>query len=290
MSTGVEQRTAPAAAPTDRPRAGVVTAVRWEIAKLAAQAKARYTLLAVLVAPVVVVLVLHSQQRPPKDTLFGRHIVESGYAMPLLVLGFAAQWVLPLLTSLVAGDIVASEDQHGTWKTVLTRTVSRSQLFWAKTVVAALYAVVELVVLTASTVVTSMLVVGTQPLVGLTGQLIGSGTALPLVVASWLSTLAPLLGFTALAILLSTWSRNPAVGVAAPVVLGLVLQLVGSLGGLDLVRRGLLTTPFEAWHGLLTEHRFYGPLVTGLVVSAVWAVVCLALAHRSLRRRDITGG
>jgi ABC-2 type transport system permease protein len=156
--------------------------------------------------------------------------------------------------------------------------------------VAALFAVVTLVVLTASTVVTSVLVVGTQPLIGLTGQLIPSGTAAPLVVASWLSTLAPLLGFTALAILLSTWSRNPAVGVAAPVVIGLVLQLVGSLGGLDLVRRGLLTTGFEAWHGLLAEHRFYGPLVTGAVVAAVWAAVCLALAHHSLRRRDITGG
>ncbi|MDQ1631291.1 MAG: type transport system permease protein [Frankiaceae bacterium] len=290
MTTRVDARPVPAAALPTRRRAGTATAVRWEIVKLAAQAKARYTLLAVLVAPVAVVLVLHSQQRPPKDTLFGRHIAESGYAMPLLVLGFAAQWVLPLLTSLVAGDIVASEDQQGTWKTVLTRSVSRSQLFWAKTLVAAMFAVLVLVVLTASTVVSSMLGVGTQPLVGLTGQLIPSGTAAPLVVASWLSTIAPLLGFTALAILLSTWSRNPAVGVAAPVVVGLVLQLVGSLGGLDLVRRGLLTTPFEAWHGLLAEQRFYGPLVTGLVVSAAWTVVCLALAHRSLRRRDITGG
>ena len=56
--------------------------------------------------------------------------------MPLLMLGFAAQWVLPLLTALVAGDIFASEDQHGTWKTVLTRSVSRGQLFWAKTLAA----------------------------------------------------------------------------------------------------------------------------------------------------------
>ena len=76
--------------------------------------------------------IVHSQPRPPKDTLFGRFATENGFAMALLVLGFASQWVLPLLTAIVAGDIFASEDQHGTWKTVLTRSIGRSKLFWAK--------------------------------------------------------------------------------------------------------------------------------------------------------------
>jgi ABC-2 type transport system permease protein len=259
-----------------RRRAGLGTAYRWEMSKLAAQTRSRYTLLGCLIAPIVVVLVLNSQQRPPKDTLYGRHIHDSGYAMPLLILGFAAQWVFPLLTALVAGDIFASEDHYGTWKTVLTRSVSRSQLFWAKTLTSATFAIVVLVLLTASTVVASLLVVGTQPLVGLTGQLIPSATAGKLVVASWATALAPLLAFTALAILLGVRSRNPAVGIAGPVVLGLIMQLVGSLGGLDVLRRLLLTTPFESWHGLLTEHRFYGQLTTGLAVSAGWAGVCLA--------------
>ena len=283
---------APTAArvPAGRSRAGIGTAFRWEMTKLAAQARARYTLLGCLIAPVVIVLVLNAQQRPPKDTLYGRHIHDSGYAMPLLILGFAAQWVFPLLTSLVAGDIFASEDQHGTWKTLLTRSVSRTQLFWAKTLASATFAVAVLALLTLSTIVSSVLIVGHQPLVGLTGQLIHPGTAAQLVAASWATALPPLLGFTALAILLSVRSRNPAVGIAAPVVLGLVMQLVGSLGGLNVVRRLLLTTPFEAWHGLLTQHRFYGPLSTGLTVSAGWTAVCLALAYLSLRRRDITGG
>ena len=283
---------APTAArvPAGRSRAGIGTAFRWEMTKLAAQARARYTLLGCLIAPVVIVLVLNAQQRPPKDTLYGRHIHDSGYAMPLLILGFAAQWVFPLLTSLVAGDIFASEDQHGTWKTVLTRSVSRTQLFWAKTLASATFAVAVLALLTLSTIVSSVLIVGHQPLVGLTGQLIHPGTAAQLVAASWATALPPLLGFTALAILLSVRSRNPAVGIAAPVVLGLVMQLVGSLGGLNVVRRLLLTTPFEAWHGLLAQHRFYGPLSTGLAVSVGWTAVCLALAYLSLRRRDITGG
>jgi ABC-2 type transport system permease protein len=271
-------------------RPGTPTALKWELVKLAAQARSRYTLLGCLVAPPLIVLVLNGQQRPPKDTLYGRHIHTSGYAMPLLILAFAAQWLFPLLCSLVAGDIFANEDQHGTWKTILTRSVSRSQVFWAKTVTAVAFTLTALTVLASSTIISSLLVVGTQPLTGLTGQLIPGHTALGLVVASWATAIAPLIGFTALAILLSVRTRNPSVGVVGPVVLGLVMSLAGSLGGIDLARRFLLTTPLESWHGLLTQHRFYGPLTLGLAVSAGWTLVCLALAYISLRRRDITGG
>jgi ABC-2 type transport system permease protein len=264
--------------------------LKWELVKLAAQARSRYALLGCLVAPPLIVLILDGQQRPPKDTIYGRHIHTSGYAMPLLLLAFAGQWLFPLLCSLVAGDIFANEDQHGTWKTILTRSVSRSQVFFAKTITALVFTFTALTVLAVSTIVSSLLVVGTQPLTGLTGQLIPGHTALDLVIASWATAIAPLIGFTALAILLSVLTRNPSVGVVGPVVLGLVMSLVGSLGGIDVARRFLLTTPLESWHGLLTEHRFYGPLQLGLAVSAGWTVVCLAVAYVALRRRDITGG
>jgi ABC-2 type transport system permease protein len=133
-------------------------------------------------------------------------------------------------------------------------------------------------------------VLGQGPLIGLSGQTIPSDTALRLVAASWATMLPPTLGFTSLAILLSVWSRNPAVGIAAPVVLGLVMQLVGALGGIEPLRPYLLTTPFDAWHGLLAEPRFTGPLVEALVVSGGWAALSLAAAFFILRRRDITGG
>src|SRR5262249_56248130 len=107
----------------------------------------RAVLVGALVAPIPVVIVIHSQSRPPKDTLFGRFATENGFAMALLILGFASAWVLPLLTAIVAGAIFASEDQHGTWKTVLTRSVSRRQLFWAKTIIAVAFAAVVLLAL-----------------------------------------------------------------------------------------------------------------------------------------------
>ena len=274
----------------DRRRPSLLAPLRWELRKLRAQYRARAVLIGALLGPIPVVVIIHGQSRPPKDTLFGRFATENGFALALLILGFASQWVLPLLTAIVAGDVFASEDHHGTWKTVLTRSTSRARLFVAKTLTAGGFAMLMLAVLAASTIVSSLLIVGHQPLIGLSGQTIPSGTAVRLVAASWVTMLPPTLGFTCLAILLSVWSRNPAVGIAAPVVIGMVMQLVGSLGGIEAIRPLLLSTPFEAWHGLLTRPGFTGPLVGGVLVCAVWCLVSLTAAFVMLRRRDITGG
>ncbi|HWI43370.1 MAG TPA: ABC transporter permease [Nocardioides sp.] len=271
-------------------RPGVVGVLGFELRKLRAQWRTRVVLLAALVAPLPIAVVIHAQGRPPKDSLFGRYATTNGFALALLVLGFASQWVLPLLTAVVAGDIFASEDQHGTWKTVLTRSSSRGRIFVAKVVASIAFAIVMLLLLAASTIASSVLVGGHQVLTGLGGQLIPAGTALRLVSEAWLTALPPTIGFTCLAVLLSVWSRNPAVGIAAPVVIGMVMQLVGAMGGVEALRPFLLTTPYEAWHGLLALPRFTGPLVSGALTSAVWSVLTLAVAYALLRRRDITGG
>jgi len=270
--------------------AGVWTGLRVELLKLASQKRARFALLGCLIAPIIVTVVLNGQQRPPKDTLYGRHIHDSGFALALFVLTFASQWVLPFLTALVAGDIFATEDHLGTWKTLLTRSVSRSQVFVAKCLTAAIFAVSVLIVLAASTIISGIALVGRQDLVGLTGQLIPGRTAVALVSASWATALPPLLAFTAIAVLLSVLTRNPAIGVVGPIVIGLATQLIGWLGGIDAERRLLPTTPFDAWHGLLTQHRYYDLITQGAAVSAGWIAICVGIAYVVLRRRDITGG
>jgi len=276
------------AAPATRAKLGAP--LRWEVRKLASQWRARAVLLAAILIPLPVVYIIHSQPRAPKDTLFGRYSIDNGFSLALLILGFAGQWLLPLMTAIVAGDIFASEDQHGTWKTVLTRSTSRRRIFWAKVVTASAFAIVMVVLIAASTVFFSTTIVGHQALFGVSGQTIAPSDAMRLVILSWATTIAPTLGFTALAILLSTWSRNPAVGIAAPVVIGMIMQLVGSLGGIEAVRPFLLSTPAEAWHGLLTAPRFTGPLTEGVLACAAWGLLCLTAAYLVLRRRDITGG
>ena len=47
-----------------------------------------------------------------------------------------------MLASVVAGDIFASEDRQSTWKTVLTRSCSRGEIFVGKTLAAMTFSIV----------------------------------------------------------------------------------------------------------------------------------------------------
>ena len=266
---------------------GVATVAGVECAKLARQAKVQVVLVACAIGPFAFAAALRVQSSMPEDTLYGRAVKESGFALSLVVLGFAALWVLPLLTSVVGGDVFSADDRFGTWKTVLTRSRSRSEVFAGKVTAALSFSVIALAVLAASSVAAGVFVIGSGPLVSLTGTLLPPSRALTRVALAWTSVLPPMIGLTALAVALSVATRNSAAGIGLPVVVALTMQLYALIDGPELVRRVLITTAFGAWHGLLAEPPYHGPLVYGTTVSCGYAVVSLAIAFRILQRRDI---
>ena len=102
---------------------GVAHVYRWELAKLLAQKRTYLGLGVAMLVPIVFVVVLLFQSGGPNDILLGRNIRDTGLATPFVVLFFMSIWGLPLITALVAGDIVASESHNGTLKTILTRSL-----------------------------------------------------------------------------------------------------------------------------------------------------------------------
>lgn len=262
--------------------------LRCELMRLRAQPRVRAVFAICLLGPPLLALVLSAQAGLPKDTLFGRHVRESGFALPLLVLGFAGTWAFPLLTSIVAGDVFATEDGHGTWQALLTRSRTRAEVFTSKVVAAVLTSVALLVVAALSSLVAGLALAGDRPLTGLSGTPLSPRQATGAVLLSWTSELPPLLAFAALAMLLSIATRSSLAGVGGPVLLGLLMQLLALLGALGSAANALLTTPFAAWHGLVRDEAYYGPLWQGALVSLVWAVGCLLAARRLLLTRDIT--
>jgi ABC-type transport system involved in multi-copper enzyme maturation permease subunit len=72
------------------------------------------------------------------DTLFGRWAGTTGFATSPTLLSWAVAWGAPLLAGLFASDIFAGEDRHSTWKTILTRSCTRTRLFLGKAVAATL--------------------------------------------------------------------------------------------------------------------------------------------------------
>src|ERR1700751_2828121 len=87
----------------DTPQTPVWRTYRFELVKLLAQWPIRLVLVACCLGPAVFVGVVSQQSSLPTDPVFGRWMGQTGWAGSLVILAFACSWLLPLLTSLVAG-------------------------------------------------------------------------------------------------------------------------------------------------------------------------------------------
>ncbi len=268
--------------------AGTAAVSRAEFSRLVATRRLPALLLLATFVPVLAAVLFAASGVTPQDSLLGRWVHESGFALPLLLLGYAGTWVLPLVAGLVAGELFTSEDQHGTWPLVLTRSRSTGEVFGGKVLAAAGIALLATAVTALASLLAGVLTVGNRPLVGLSGSLLPPGRATLAVLESWGAVLPPVLAFTALGVLSCLLARRTLLGLLGPAAVGVLLQLLSFVPAVDPVRPFLPTTAFASWHGLVRGDVYAGPVLTGTLVSAVFAAVCLAVGWRLLSERDVT--
>jgi ABC-2 type transport system permease protein len=263
-------------------------AYHFELIKLQAQWPIRLALLACWLGPALLVAAISQQSSPPSDTVFGRWMSQTGWAGPLVVLTFSCSWLLPLLTSLVAGDIFAREDRLGTWRHLVVAVRSPQRIFAAKALASLTIIIVLVVGLAVSGVVGGLAAVGNRPLVGLDGHLLAPGQAASAVLLAWASALAPTLAFAAVGLLGSVALGRSPMGLVIPALLALLLQLAQLLPLPVVVRVALPSYAFIAWRGLFTDPAQTGPLLLGVAISLALALAASTLAYRLFMRRDFT--
>jgi len=260
----------------------------FELIKLLAQWPIRLALLACWLGPGLLVAVISQQSSLPSDTVFGRWMSQTGWAGPLVVLTFSCSWILPLLTSLVAGDIFAREDRLGTWRHLLVAVRSPQRIFVAKALASLTIIMLLVAGLAASGIVGGLAAVGNRPLVGLDGHLLAPGHAAGAVLLAWASALAPTLAFAAVGLLGSVALGRSPMGLVIPALLALLLQIAQLLPLPVAVRVALPSYGFIAWRGLFTDPAQTAPLVVGVAVSLVLALAAGTLAYLLFMRRDFT--
>lgn len=263
----------------------MAVALRVEVAKLVSQWPLRVALTLCVVVPAGFAVISRAESSHPTDTLFGRWSGTTGFATSLTVLTWAAAWGTPLLAGLFAGDIFASEDRHGTWQTMLTRSITRPRLFAGKALAASMCVWFAFVVIGLVSLTAGLAAVGSSPLVGLSGQLIEPGRAADLVVAAWGLCLVWTTLFVALGLLLSIAGRSGIIGVLGPLVVAIVLQLLETIASGQIVRTVLPSTPSDAWHGLFTDPVHVEPIVQSVITTVIYTALFGTLAWWLLRRR-----
>jgi ABC-2 type transport system permease protein len=265
----------------------VAKVYRWEVAKLLAQKRTYLGVGAAMLVPLAFVVALLLQSGSPNDVPLGRSVRETGLAVPFVVLFFMSIWAFPLITALVAGDIVAAESHNGTLKTILTRSRERGEVFAGKVLAALSYTVVVVVAMGLVALIAGTLAWGFDPLTSLSGTQVSSSHGLALLSASLAVYVLPMIGIAAFGLMLSTITRNSAASVVGTLMWALLMQLLGVLPGTEIIRPYLLGTQFQAWHGFLRVPADWAPVIRALWVCALYGAVPFVTAYLVFLRRDV---
>lgn len=274
-------------------RPSTLTVMRWELRKLRSQKRTYLGFGIAVIFPLIFVLAQNLNQHHHgggADNIFLSHITESGLATPVLTLLFESAFLLPLMSLLVAGDIVATEDGNGTLKTILTRSVDRGQVLAAKVGAAALYTIVGLFLSATVATVAGVASWGFHHVTTFSGTIVSAPKGLLLVVAAYGFFLIPLLSVMSIGVLLSTITRNSAAAVVGALGVTLVLALVTVIPGTSAIQPYLLTTEYNNWHGLLRTPTDWVPIWHSAWVCSLYAVPSLIAAYLVFLRRDVAGG
>jgi ABC-2 type transport system permease protein len=262
---------------------------KWELLKLLAQKRTYLGLSVAVLVPLIFTFVLIFKPGGPNDIPLGRYIRETGLALPFVVLFFMSIWAFPLITALVAGDIVASESHNGTLKTILTRSRNRGEIYAAKVLATLTYTAVVVLAMGAVAVIAASIEWGFNPLTSLSGTTVSAGHALGLLGASLAIYAWPMAAIAAFGLFLSTVTRNSAAAVVGTLMWALFMQLLGVLPGTEAIRPYLLGEQFQAWHGFLRTPADWTPVVRALWVCAIYVTVPLAAGYLVFVRRDVAG-
>jgi len=269
---------------------GVARVYKWELAKLVAQKRTYLGIGAAILVPIAFVVSLVVQGGTgPTDVPLGRTLTATGLATPFVVLFFLSIWGLPLITALVAGDIVASETNNGTLKTILTRSRDRGEVFTGKVLACLTYMIVAVLAMAVVGVVAGSIAWGLHPLTSLSGTSVPVGHSLVLLGETLGIYIVALAGVAAFGIMLSTVTRNSAASVVGTLMFALLMQLLGVLPGTEAIRPYLLGTQFDAWHGFLRTPADWAPVVRALWVCAIYLAAPLTAAYLVFLRRDVAG-
>jgi ABC-2 type transport system permease protein len=292
MSSVAASPTVPAPRAVHARRPSTLTAYRWELRKLVSQKRTYMGLGLATILPLIFVATqqLRNDHHHDEGGIFASQITQSGLATPVLMLLFESVFMLPLIASLVAGDIVAAEDGNGTLKTILTRSVNRGQVFAAKALAAATYGTIAVFLSALVATIAGVAFWGLNQITTYSGTVVSASEGLLLVLAANACYLIPLLTVVCIGVLLSTATRNSAASVVGTVGFTILLFIVSSIPGLEGIKPYLLTEQYENWHGLLRTPTDWAPVLHSLWVCALYAAPALFAAYLVFLRRDVAGG
>jgi ABC-2 type transport system permease protein len=264
---------------------GIYVAYRGELFKLLAQRRTWLGFATAAIGPIVYLL-LELTQGPPHGPLTN-NLGHTGVGFALVVVKLIAVFGPAVIAALVAGDVVASEQEEGTLKTVLTRGLTRSDLLLGKLLALFTYLAMAMAAFLVVSTVAGIITWGFHPLVNLSGQRISALHALALDVPAVIIYTLPVLAIASFGFFLSVVTGQSVPAVGGTLIYAMSLQGLAAISAIRGAHPYLLTNQFTAWHDLFQTPAGGALILRDVWVSAAFALPPIAAALVIFNRRDI---
>lgn len=218
----------------------------------------------------------------------------NGLTFALYAFYFAFLLLLPLFVAIEASAQVAGDTASGALRLLLTRPLSRSQIFFTKALFAFLLSLALTGAFLALALGIGLVAVGWGDLDLYPGVLqmtsshqhLPQSDALLRFVLVWPAATLALFAPLCLSLLVAAWSRSTVNAVGVSVSLYLILYVVSEIHFFDALRPWLFTSHATYWRALFQEHIEWPRLLLDASKLLGFSFVFLALGFHRFRRRE----
>ncbi|WP_158888687.1 ABC transporter permease subunit [Amycolatopsis anabasis] len=273
---------------------GVSRLIRAELRWIFRRPRTLIVLGLLAVIPVVVGISLtlvdptSAAERPgggPNEGLFTA-AMGNAFVLPIAVLAFTLQLLLPLTAAMAGADALAGESAHGTLRGWMLAPVSRGRLLAVKAFGVATVALAAAVVMAVTGVLTGLVINGTGSMFTLSGSTLSIWAVLGKVglAAGWVTLQLWAVGAVALAI--SACTEHPMLVVVSVLGGTVVFSVLSLLSAVDWLHPFLLNNSWDVLADVLRDPVPAGSLTEGALRAVCYIAIALSLAYARLTTRD----
>lgn len=215
-------------------------------------------------------------------------ITDNGLFVALAALTIEMGLLLPLATSLVAGDSIAGEAHGGTLRYLLTVPVARTRLLLVKLAAIVAYVVAGTFLITAVGMLAGVALFGGGQLTTLSGSTLDTTTGVTrvLLAAAYLAVCLSSLGVVGL--LFSTLTEQPLAAMLVTVVFSTTSFILDTIPQVGWLHPYLITHQWTAYVDLFRDPVDLTNVGHGLYTAAAYAVVAFLAARARFLAADVT--
>lgn len=237
----------------------------------------------------ITVAVKWGASRPGRDAPdFFSSITQNGLFVALAALTIEMGLLLPLATSLVAGDSVAGEAHGGTLRYLLTVPVARTRLLLVKAAAVVAYVFAGTFLIAVVGMGAGVAMFGGGHMVTLSGSTLGTGTAVARVLLSAAYLAVCLSSLGVVGVFFSTLTEQPLAAMLVIVVFSTVSFILDTIPQVAWLHPYLITHQWTAYVDLFRDPVDLTNIGHGLYLAAAYAVVAFLAARARFAVKDVT--